>query len=566
MLKETIGEESAGYAGTKGATSGNIPLKQSRQLPLAFILCTLAFVACFLLMVTPLIRVPDSVITIHLAPGTLLSSLSSWWPHNVGGLNAATSAYAEVFALLGLAFFCYALAALLVRRSSGAASQRGFRGMIWSGAFLAGIIFVVTPGMLSHDIFVYASYSRLLAAYHANPYFVPIAVFPQDPFMTLNYWSPVISAYGPIWMLVCGLFGWFLQPDPAMYTIAFRLFALCFDLLNLWLVGRILQGMGRSARTVTLGMLLYAWNPLLLLESGLGGHNDGFMMTFVLVGILLAVRAEKGGQTLHARGYLPTIIALTLAALVKFTALPILAAYLLYLICKALRPTAESPQALRLALRHARTALLILVYSVLSAALVALAFYGPFWLGHSPQAIMDSLKNPPSSLYSENSFLRSILEWGLSHPTIHNGFLNFLGNRSLWDILTSVGLALCLLVGATRLWQKPTTRTFVVTALGTMSLVLILTPWFFSWYITWLLALGIVCLPVYLHRLEAALLALALTFSFSALLTYLFNGNLFGTQYYLVSLFTTIPPTCAFLCVLILWKTTRHSKSGAEKR
>jgi hypothetical protein len=141
-----------------------------------------------------------------------------------------------------------------------------------------------------------------------------------------------------------------------------------------------------------------------------------------------------------------------------------------------------------------------------------------------------------------------------------------LSNRRFWDDLTFAGIALCLLVGATRLWQKPTTRTFVVTALGTMSLVLIITPWFFSWYITWLLGLGIVCLPVYLNRLESALLALTLTFSFSALLTYLFNGNLFGTHYYLVSLFTTIPPTCTFLCVLILWKTTHHNRTGAVKQ
>ncbi|HXR65337.1 MAG TPA: hypothetical protein VN729_05410, partial [Ktedonobacteraceae bacterium] len=402
--------------------------------------------------------------------------------------------------------------------------------------------------------------------YHANPYFVPISAFPQDPFATHNYWSNVISAYGPIWMLVCGLFGWLVSPNPNTYTVAFRLFALFFDLLNIWLIGRILQVMGRSARTVTLGMLLYAWNPLLLLESGLGGHNDGFMITFVLAGILLAANSERRGQMLQARGYLPVVVTLTLAALVKFTALPILAAFLLFLACKALRPTADSPRELRLALRDWRSALPIFAWSSLCAVLIALVCYGPFWLGHSLKTIVDSFKNTPSSLHAENSFMRSVAEWQLHHPALHNGLLNLLGSRHFWDDLTIAGIVLCLLLGTLRLWQKPTTRTFVVIALCTMCVVLLVTPWFFAWYITWLLGLGIACLPVRLNRVEAALLALVCTFSFSALFTYLFNGNLFGSHYYLVSLFTTIPPACAFLLTLILWKPVHHDRTGASER
>lgn len=564
MLENRIKEVQPDYAGAEHITASSP--STIRRWPQGLILCTLGLVACFLLLITPLIRIPDSVVTLHLPPGTLLAHLGDWIPNKLGGLHATKSAYAEIFAFLGLAFLFYGFGALLVRRQPVTDNQRTLRVIVWLGALAVGTITLMTPAMLSHDILVYASYSRVLAVYHANPYFVPISAFPHDPFAVSNYWSNVVSAYGPIWMLVCGLFGSLLHASPDAYTIAFRCFALLSDLLNIWLVGRTLQIMGRSARTVTLGMLLYAWNPLLLVESGLGGHNDSFMVTFVLVAVLLAASAEKRGQMLRVTGYLPATIALTLAALVKFTALPILAAYLLFLACKALRPTAESPRAWRLALRNWRAARPVLAWSGLSALLVALAFYGPFWLGHSPQAIVDSFRNTPSSLYAENSFMRSIGEWQLYHKTLHSALLDFLGSRHFWDDLTIAGILLCLLLGTIRLWHKPTTRTFVVIALSTMSVILLITPWFFSWYITWLLGLSVVCLPVRLNRIEAALLAFVYTFSFSALSIYLFDGSVFGSRYYLVSLFTTIPPICAFLLTMVLWEPVHTDRTGAKKR
>ena len=479
MLENSLKEEQPGDLAPAHAASDDV-ITSPKRWPLGVLLCALGLVICFLLSVAPLARIPDPVITLHLAPGSFLALAGNWLPRNLGAFNGNDSAYCEFFGLISLAFVCYGLGAWLVLRKTAQDRMRTTRSLIWPGAVVAGIIAIVTPAMLSHDILVYASYSRVLATYHANPYFVPISAFPGDPFTAHNYWSHVVSAYGPIWMLVCGFFGALLSPDANIYVVAFRVFALLVHLLNTWLVGRTLRTMGRSPRTVTVGMLLYAWNPLLLLESGLGGHNDGLMITFILAGILLAARAEKRGELLRGRGYLPVVAALTLAALVKFTALPILAAFLLLLACKALRPAAESAYKLRQALRNWRSALLVLICSGLAGLLVALIFYGPFWLGHGPQAILASFQSPPSALYSENSFMRSLAEWQKYHPTLRGGLLALLSGRRFWDDLTLLGIAACLIWGAFRLWRKPTARTFVGVGLLTMSLVLLITPWFYS--------------------------------------------------------------------------------------
>jgi len=565
VLEDTVQKRQAASPGIPGEMPGARPrpTNAAGQRTGRLLLCALGLVACVLLTVTPLTRVPDSVIHLQLAPGAFLAAAGNWLPVHLGAFSQANSAALELFALLLLAFLCYGLGALLVSRQSESSSQTVTRGLIWAVTLLAGTIFIVTPAMLSHDILVYAGYSRLLAIYHANPYFVPIAAFPHDPFSSINYWGRFVSAYGPIWMLVCTCFGWLLQPDPNAYVVAFRLLALLVHLLNTWLVGRTLRALGRSPRTVTLGMLFYAWNPLLLLESALGGHNDGLMMTFVLLGALLAADAERRDALLRSRGYLPAAAAFALAALVKFTALPILAVYLLLLCCKALRPTAGSPHELRLAVRNWRAALLALAGSILVALLLALIFYGPFWLGHSFEQIRASFQNPPSALGAENSFMRSVIEWLHLHPAYtQNGLLQLLSTRRLWDDLSFAVIALCLLVGAFQLWSRPTLRTFVIVSLLTMCAVLLITPWFFSWYLAWPLGLAAIGLPFRQKRVEAALLALTIVFSISALFTYLFTLGLFGSHYYLVSLFTTIPPACAFLLTLVWWQPGSTQTTG----
>jgi len=542
------------------------PAGPGTRWPLGFLFCALGLLVCVLLTVTPLRRVPDSVLQLHLPAGATLAGISSWLPVHLGTVSLANSAALELAALLLLAFLCYGLGALLLSRQSEESTLRIWRGLIWSTALLVGVILLFTPAMLSHDILVYAGYSRLLAVYHANPYFVPIAAFPHDPFSSLNYWSRSVAAYGPLWLLVCAFPGWLLPPDPGVYVVAFRLFALAIHLLNIWLVGSTLRAMGRSPRTITLGMLLYAWNPLLLLESSLGGHNDGLMMSFVLLGALLTARAQKRGLLLRPRGFLPASAAFTLAVLVKFTALPILAVYLLFLGMLALRSNGQHPPISRLTPRYWRAALPVVLSSSITALVLALVWYGPFWVGHSFQDIRVSLQSPPSALGAENSFMRSVIEWLHLHPAqADNGLLQLVSTRRFWDDLTLAAMALCLLAGARQLWSKVEQRTFALVSLLTVCTVLILTPWFFSWYLTWPLALAVLSLPCRQERMATALLALTLVFSASALSTYLFTLGLFGSHSYLVSLFSTLPAACAFLLTLVCWQPARTHTTGEQR-
>ncbi len=543
-------------------------VRSPRRARVGFALCTLGLVLSVLLTVTPLTRLLDRVVHLQIALGSLLTNAGSWLPLNFGLVKSPTdapgrTAYIELFLLLGLVAFCYGIGAWLVQRRTSERDQRVFRSFIWAGAIIAGLIYVFTPAMLSHDILAYIGYGRVFAIYHANPYFTPIAHFPHDPFTASNFWANTVSLYGPIWIDICWLCSRFVVPTLAAYTLAFRLLALVFFLLNTWLVGRILQQMGRAPRTVTLGMLLYAWNPLILLESGLGGHNDVLMMSFVLLAVLLLVRAERREWLLHPHGYLPPVVVLALAVLVKFVVLPVLAACLIFLLCKTLRPTVGKARLSRQARYNWRAALSLLGQTSLALSLVALSMYGPFWFGHSVTNILAAFRYAPTALYADNSLMHSAQLWPFQQFAATFP-LTLLTSHAFWDMLALLGGALCLLLGAGRLWSNPTTKNFVLVALSAFMPLLLTTPWFFAWYVTWIVSLAVICLPVRHSRVQGALLAFTLTFSFSALLTYLFTNHepFFYAWDYLVGVLTTLPPTCAFLFALVLWQPARYSIRG----
>src|SRR5712691_2154044 len=544
------------------------------------VLCASAYTLCALLMAAPLSRIPDSVIRLTLPFGSALAQVGAWLPINLGlNSNALASQTAtnllEFLGLVVLSFIVYGLCALYITRLPAESKRfRHIRIVVFTCAALVGLIYVFIPAMLSHDIIVYASYSRLMANYHANPYFVPLTAFPHDPFIPLNYWANSVAAYGPIWLTICGLIGFFAGPQVAGYILAFRLFALAAHLLNTWLVMRTLHSMGQTQRTSTLGALLYALNPLVLLESSFGGHNDVFMMTFMFIGVYLAVRAQKRDTLNLPKGYLPPLVSFTLAALVKFTILPAIVLFIVFIGWKTLSrsstadTTTSAPGKAKLPWKQARPAFIV---SGATAAIVAVVCYAPYWIGHKIGDIYYSFGSPPSSRFGENSIMLAIYHWANSNHLFSHSVvgmsLSFLGSRWLWDGINFVLLSIVCILSARWLRRSTTIRTFLLTSLGVLGVLLIVTPWFFSWYVTWLVCLAAITLPVRESRLGSALLAFTLTFSVSAFFTYLFlNGYPpFGRWSGLVFLTTIAPPLLAFLITFRLWRPVKDlSPSGSE--
>ncbi len=518
-----------------------------------------ALILCALFMAAPMTRLAGTPVSALIPGGSILVKAGSWLP---GNLHIAPDAYSnqigtgnvEFLLLMAVALGVYGVCALLMQLFLRRSSQRGILALIWLGAIVAGLIFLLTPALLSHDVFVYAGYGRLIDAYRANPYFVPFSAHRHDPIYPLDDWGTYTAAYGPLWMVVCSIVSFVAGAHPLRYILLFRLLGLFAHLVNIQLVFLILRKMERSPRMVILGTMLYAWNPLVLLESSQGAHNDIFMITFILLGIFLLVQAEKE-TTMRWRSAILPIVALTLATLVKYTTIPLIVLAIIMLVFRALRAdTTGSLKARDMIARRWKPALLVGLTGCITSGIVILAFYGPFFFGHSLHTIMQSFTSPPSSRMAHKSIMDGFVQQLLQHPAPPNSVLSRLSHPKVWDIINIAILAGGIIIGAIWLWRKPTTRTFVLASLLTLGAFLLVAPWFLPWYVTWLVALAAVCLPVSRSPVARALVAFALTFSVSVFTLYLYNGYPPYNIWNLLScLYTFGPPVVAFFIALLPW-------------
>ncbi len=252
------------------------------------------------------------------------------------------------------------------------------------------------------------------------------------------------------------------------------------------------------------------------------------MATFLLLGILLCMQAEQKGFTRPAN-YLPPIIAFTLSALIKFTMLPLIIFFLILLARKTLftQSTAMVKHLRATPLAWRATCINVLLASLLCGFTI-LSFYVPFWIGHTPSEIVRSFSSPPSAIYAENSISRVIYEWVKQHglPASTSWLYwptQILNRHSVWNELSLAVLGVTMLIGAIFLWRMPTTQTLILAALACLGALLIVTPWFYPWYIIWIIAPAGASFSLPNNALRRALVGFTLTFSFIALLTYISN-------------------------------------------
>ncbi|GER90974.1 hypothetical protein KDW_51360 [Dictyobacter vulcani] len=470
----------------------------------------------------------------------------------------------EILLLMAVAFVMYTLAAYFLARRAQPEQMPALRRWMWIGAIVAGLIFLLTPGMASRDLFVYADYGNLVGAHGANPYFTTPSQVAHDDLLTrIDGWNTAPSAYGPVWVYLAGALSLIFGNHLLAYFYIYRFLGLACHLLNALLIGLILSKTGRSERTVTVGMFLYALNPLMLFEGPLGAHNDVFMSTLLLYGFFLCLRADQRGFT-QFKNYWPALIVLTLSVLVKFTAIPAILFFLLVLAAKTLG-TPETPVREMPWLAAIKN---VVIAGVVFVGITVLA-YLPFWIGHGVGEILHSFGTPPSSSGAQNSLMRVAMNWLQVHPTITSntpvGFMaHALANRGFWSKVDIIAMGLAILAGAWYVWRSPTMRTLVLGSLTTMTIILLVTPWFYSWYVVWLVALAPLTLAFVQGRLTKALLAFCLVFSASALLTYMnlvffrFGGYQLGIRYFLMIL----PPIIA---AILVYFYARPKNSQPEK-
>lgn len=140
------------------------------------------------------------------------------------------------------------------------------------------------PAMLSYDIFNYIATSKVLFSYQENPYLVMPIEFVKDPLLSFMHAANKIALYGPFWILLTGIpyvlgFGNFL-----MTLFSFKLFIVIFYLATIFLVWKISKNL--------ISVILLAFNPLIVIETLVSGHNDIVMIFFAMLSFFLLAKKK----------------------------------------------------------------------------------------------------------------------------------------------------------------------------------------------------------------------------------------------------------------------------------
>jgi hypothetical protein len=287
---------------------------------------------------------------------------------------------------------------------------------------------------------------RVLGIHLANPYLQPPSAFPNDPLFQYTNWPDYTSPYGPLWLLLSAGLALLAGNSLVWNVCLFKIVAVIGYFACAGLIAAILRARGRPALP---GVVLWLWNPLVLLEYPGAGHNDVLM----LAGLLLGLWLYLSGRARLA------LAAVATAAMVKSVALVILP----LLLWHQLAPLASWRERAKATLRLTWAPALIIGVTL-----------GPFWAG---AATFGPLRESSHYYSSAGHVARIVLE-------------RFLAPWPSGEIVRGT-IAIVLVAGYLTVMRHVPgdSERLLGGAVWTMFLLLVLWPFFVPWYCVWAVAL-----------------------------------------------------------------------------
>ena len=220
------------------------------------------------------------------------------------GLNGPVSAALTVTALL---------MSLLAARET-AARNRTPR-MLWPAVIVLGVLAVATGPIGSHDLWSYSFYGRMISEYRVDPYRAVPAMFPHDVIYPVVGWRHTPTAYGPLFTLYSAAVTALAGGSKLVMRLGFQLVAAGAVTWCLWVLSR-----ARRHAALT----LVALQPFIWISVVNGGHNDAILAALMLAAVMAFDRQHV----------LRTAVLVSIAALIKMSAIFVLVPLVVYLLAR----------------------------------------------------------------------------------------------------------------------------------------------------------------------------------------------------------------------------------------
>jgi alpha-1,6-mannosyltransferase len=205
----------------------------------------------------------------------------AWLHEPFSSLNLGLTTHWVIYAMLGMwVFYGFALAL------NDAISIRAALTAIVA----VHVVFLLSPPLMSMDVFSYIEYGRLGALHGLNPYLYDPSTVPGDAAFPFIGWHSATSVYGPFFTL--GTYA------TAPLGVGGALWAMkgVTVAASLGCVALVWKAAERLGRRPLEAAMFFGLNPLLLVYAVGGVHNDVLMLALALGGIVLVLgRQERVG-------------------------------------------------------------------------------------------------------------------------------------------------------------------------------------------------------------------------------------------------------------------------------
>ncbi len=211
------------------------------------------------------------------------SAIPDWIDGPLRGLTVPT------VGALTPAQFTLPVVALLVAYLLALACARSIPLRLALGAIvLANLAFLLGPELVSSDVFGYIAYAREAALHGLNPYLsAPISIAP-DRLLRFVYWKHQASPYGPLFTILSVPLG-LVSASAALWS--YKAVTGVASIAIAFLVADVARRRGLSPARAA---LFFGLNPVLLLYTVSGAHNDLLAVLLVVAAVALVLRQREG--------------------------------------------------------------------------------------------------------------------------------------------------------------------------------------------------------------------------------------------------------------------------------
>lgn len=209
----------------------------------------------------------------------------------------STALYVGILLLLTI---YYLLFLWLVKKNKLSVSQ------FWRIVIPLSVILLFSYNAFSYDLFNYLFDARIVTYHHQDPYLYRALDYPLDPWITFMRWTHRTYPYGPVWLGLTVPLSFIGMKFFLPTLFLFKSLMVGSFLGSVYYIGKILDKI--SPNNKLLGMVFFALNPLVIIESLVSAHHDIVMMFFALASIYFLMN----------RKYFLVLILLGLSIGIKF--------------------------------------------------------------------------------------------------------------------------------------------------------------------------------------------------------------------------------------------------------